>query len=136
MKISITTTFSFAKLANFFESKVGGFRESVAQAAVDAAKEKIRSGGITPPLTNEKTLAWRKSINASHNKPLLATEKLVDSLKVKKTGISGMKYGKFHLEGDGVPERHFFNQSSAEFMKKSKDKTDKFISDLRKALKK
>lgn len=136
MKVSITTTFSFGKLANFLEDNIKGYRESIAQTAVDSAKEYIQSGSITPDLTNKNTLAWRKRIGASHNKPLLATEKLVNSLKVKKTGISGMEYGTFHLEGKGVLKRNFFDQSSTDFMKKSKSKTDKFISDMRKALKK
>ena len=41
------------------------------------------------------------------NTPLFRTGTLANSLKPVKEGINGAKYGKYHLEGDGVKERNF-----------------------------
>ena len=77
------------------------------------SKEFIKSDKVTPKVTPE-TLKKRhsrerpKSIGG--NTTLYDTGKLHKSIKRSKSvdyGIDVIKYGQYHLEGDGVPQRNF-----------------------------
>ena len=109
MKLQIKTTFNFRKLEKYVRSE--GFRSEtnkvLGENVSNASKKFIEQGRVTPPLTKPATIERRRRMGVSHNKPLLRTGALMNSLRPVKEGIIGMYYGEYHLKGEGVDRRWF-----------------------------
>ena len=109
MKLQIKTTFNFRKLEKYVKSEE--FKSEVNKILGSnialASKNFISKGRVTPPLTNPETIKRRHRMGVTHNKPLLRTEALMNSLRPVKEGIMGMDYGEYHLKGEGVDRRWF-----------------------------
>tara|TARA_Y100000310_G_scaffold87100_1_gene83973 strand:+ start:42 stop:446 length:405 start_codon:yes stop_codon:yes gene_type:complete len=109
MKITVKTTFDFGKLARYVSS--GEFSDQanrlLGASIAESSREKIKSGKVTPAITNKETIRRRKSMGVTHKKALLRTEALADSLRATKEGIWGADYGVLHLKGKERPYRDF-----------------------------
>jgi hypothetical protein len=96
------SNFSFAKMLSYAKSKKFHKQSgtSIIDPMVKDSKKFIKANKVTPP-TSTKTLKERhlrespKSIGG--NTTLYDTGKLHDVIK----------YGQYHLKGDGVPQRNF-----------------------------
>jgi phage gpG-like protein len=149
MKLKIKSNISFMKLARFIHSKQ--FSNEVVDMIIDPfikdSKNAIKNGEITPalkPETLERRKARKSPKSIGGDKPLYDTGALYKSIKESDTndaysfgteqslGIEFLKYGLYHIKGDGVPERNFLKLSPKTSTKISK----KVIKDFKKALKK
>ena len=134
VKLQIKTTFDFRKLEKYVRSE--GFRSEtnkvLGENVSNASKKFIEQGRVTPPLTKPATIERRRRMGVSHNKPLLRTGALMNSLRPVKEGIMGMYYGEYHLKGEGVDKRNFFVFDKAKLAKPLSD----LIKKMGKALKK
>ena len=108
MKLKITSNFSFRKLLDFVKSDAFPAQKNkiLGSHVAESSKRFIMQGKVKPSLAKE-TIKSRMKQGYNTNTPLFRTGTLANSLKVTKKGIEGAKYGKFHLKGDGVPQRNF-----------------------------
>ncbi len=106
MKVTITSTFSFRKLLNKVDEVFDDYNTSLHEQIAKDAKQAIEKGQIRPPLS-QVTKASRKKLGFKPTPALDRSGKLKESLEGVKEGIWMMNYGKYHLDGDGVPKRDF-----------------------------
>ena len=97
MKLQIKTTFSFSKLASKTKELIKELKEKTILEESEAMKKRLKDGNtITGGMKKLSDVAKITRILRGHNPsapPLNASGKLLKSIKVKKTGISGKEYG-------------------------------------------
>ena len=106
MEIKVNKYIYFDKLVKKLENT--GTRDNIRSVLnkkiASASKRYIKSGKVTPPITNPATLRQRKG----DGPPLLDTGKLVDSIRATKKGITYVGYGGYHRTGtEYMPKREF-----------------------------
>ena len=133
MKLKITSNFSFKKLLNFVRSDAFATqkRKMLGSHIAQSSKRFIMQGKVKPALA-KSTIKRRMKDGINTNTPLFKTGTLANSLKATKEGIEGSHYGKFHLKGDGVPERNFITIEE----EKIKKPMNKLVKKMKKAMKK
>ena len=133
MELKIKTNFSFSKLLDFVESDAFPTQKNkiLGSHVAESSKRFIMQGKGKPNLHIE-TIKSRMRQGYNTNTPLFRTGTLANSLKATKDGIEGAKYGKFHLKGDGVPERNFIVFEE----KKIKKPLNTLVKKMKKAMKK
>ena len=132
-KISITTTFSFSKLASEFPKILEKHAQRTARSSAQGAREAIDKG-VSPPL-EQSTINRRKRNKTGGTKPLFETGELYRSIRGTSEGLEMLEYGLFHHRGHKTghfPPRPFIQPSEKAILKSF----DAFKKDLRKALKK
>ena len=138
LRVSITSTFSFQKLANKLNDIIGDYGEDFNKALARDAFNFIKSGKVRPTLL-ESTKNQRKSLGFKKTPALDRTSLLADTLEGTRDGILMQPYGKYHLEGDGVRERNFLFTPSGKFKgatrKGDAKRIEKFIKEMNKAMK-
>ena len=117
MKTSIS--FDFYKLSRYINSK--NYMELKGRATLSPiAKEYrdfIRKGKVKDAL-DKKTIRNRRSRpspkSIGGNKPLYDTGRLAQSIRYdeKKKAIKAIHYSKYHIDGEGVPQRDFITQAN------------------------
>ena len=124
IKTTITTNFSFKKLANNIENVLKGVSDDIGQEAGETAQQNINKAEYAP-LTKYTKRMRRKGIGwggktvpkVTHDIPLRQTDALYNSLEYnKKTkSINMMAYGLKHQKGfenpkgGRVPKRSFLD---------------------------
>ena len=114
MQIKTKTTYDAGKLAKMMPRIIKGLLKRYAIESIDDIKGNI-DGRLKPPL-GKTTLDIRKKRGVEGTKPLYATGKLYNSIKLKKgknvAGISMWKYGALHHKGFNtdsksmIPRKH------------------------------
>ena len=138
LKVKTISTFSFQKLANKINDIIGDYGEDFNKSLAKDAFNFIKSGKVRPTLS-PVTKKQRKSLGFKATPALDRTSLLADTLEGTRDGILMQKYGKYHLEGDGVPERNFLFTPSGKFKGVTKKgdakRIEKFIEAINKAMK-
>ena len=135
MKLQISTTFDFGKLAKFVESEAftGQVNRILGSHIAESSKRFIMQGKVTPKLANSTIKRrMRSKVKQNVNTPLFHTGTLANSLKPVKEGIKGAYYGEYHLEGDGVPKRNFIAFEKEKIQKPLNTLMKKFYKALKK----
>ena len=103
MKLQIKTTFDFGKLASSTKNLINEFKEQTILAESKQMIDRLKSGRtINGTMKNISDAAKITRILRGHSPtspPLNASGKLLNSIKVIKTGISINKYGLYQSEG-------------------------------------
>ena len=97
MKISITSNFSFKKLASQIKSIIEEQSEVSMEGTATAMKNRLRKG-LSPSL-KPSTLKVRKLRGIVGGKPLVATGNLLNSIRGTKDGVKMSEYGQYQHEG-------------------------------------
>ena len=105
-RITITSNFSFLKLASKIDEIEEGFTSESSEAIVEMAAKLINSKKVTPKLA-DSTIARREARGNYDDTPLKDTGNLVESLKVVKGGFEFADYGLLHQYGNKRPLRRF-----------------------------
>tara|TARA_R100000808_G_scaffold18018_1_gene39576 strand:+ start:282 stop:737 length:456 start_codon:yes stop_codon:yes gene_type:complete len=144
-QIIAKTTYDAGKLARHMPKIIKGLMKRYAIKTSKDAKDNIDSI-LSPPL-KETTLKIREKRGITGNKPLYATGKLYNSIKVKEhkttASVSMFKYGALHHKGFNtapnsmiprkkVPKRPFIHAKKGTFDKLMKD----FSSNIKKSFRK
>ena len=103
MKLQIKTTFDFGKLASKTKKLIGDFKEQTILTESKEMSNRLKSGRtIDGTMKNISDAAKITRILRGHSPtspPLNASGKLLNSIKVRKTGVSINKYGLYQSEG-------------------------------------
>ena len=164
MKLQIKTTFDFGKLAGKVRGLVDTLKQDTIETESTAMKGRLEKG-TTIHGSQMKGLSDVAKITRTlrgHNPsapPLNASGKLLNSIKPKKTGVSGKEYGlfqnagfitqnnpiipkkgkakgrrQFFFRGKDIPPRRWVHDDAT--FKYDKKIVDKFFKSIAKALKK
>ena len=103
MKLQIKTTFDFGKLASSTKKLIDKFQEKTILTESKKMSDRLRSGktvdGSMEALSDAAKIT---RILRGHNPaspPLNASGKLLNSIKVRKSGISAKEYGLYQSQG-------------------------------------
>ena len=133
MKLQISTTFDFGKLARQMPKILEKHTQRTARSSATGAREAI-DRGVSPPL-KKSTIARRKRAGTGGSKPLFETGALHRSIRGTSEGLEMNTYGLYHHQGHSkghFPARPFIQPSERTILKSF----DAFRKDMRKALKK
>ena len=100
VKLKIKTTFDFGKLAGESKKLMADLKEKTISTESDAMKKRLETGmtikgkmdGLSAAAVITRILRGQKSTSP----PLNASGRLLNSIKPRKSGISGMEYGTYH----------------------------------------
>ena len=164
MKLQISTTFDFGKLASKIEKIIENYTTNYSKGSASGIKQSLETGNFEP--LSKTTLDIREkglSPNAGHlstgsPKPLIHTGRLRDSIKVKKGGLEMLKYGVYQnagfttkhnaftgryfketgiqLANQKVPARPFIDRGILMQTKESEEAFKKFSRAIKRSLKK
>ena len=143
LKITSKATFSFSKLNHELDKILPETIKNSNESIAEKWRENIKRGKFKAlkPITQE----FRK--HAGYNPfypgikpkdtttPLIATGKLLESIKATKDGVSFNKYGDLHVEGFYRPKRNWrtLKGLGEAWRILSKDSLKKFREDIKKA---
>ena len=100
MKLQIKTTFDFGKLAGKTKELIDNLQKKIILTESNAMKKRLETGmTINGKMDGLSDAAKITRILRGHNPsapPLNASGRLLNSIKPKKAGISGMEYGTYH----------------------------------------
>ena len=103
MKLQIKTTFDFGKLANSAKKLITDFREQTILTESKKMTNRLKAGktidGKMDGLSDAAKITRILRGDNPASQPLNASGKLLNSIKVKKTGVSINKYGLYQSQG-------------------------------------
>ena len=103
MKLQIKTTFDFGKLANKVKKLTDDFKEQTILTESKKMSNRLKSGktiiGAMDKLSDAAKITRILRGHSPTSPPLNASGKLLNSIKVVKTGVSINKYGLYQSEG-------------------------------------
>ena len=167
MKLQIRTTFDFGKLASKTKELIDNLKEQTILTESKEMSSRLKSGrtidGTMKGISDAAKITRILRGHSPTSPPLNASGKLLDSIKVRKTGVSINKYGlyqsegfttqnnpvipegkkkpkgglkkrQFKFAGKSIPARRWLHDS--ETFKNDKKVADKFFKSIGKALKK
>lgn len=134
----VSVNFNFGRLSDKIESIIDKYlNDDFAEQVVRASKEKIKSGKVTPALS-QTTIDIRQKRGSGGSRPLYETGALHDSIKKTSEGIEAIGYAGKHLKGYKtvkksmipqkiVPKRNFIAIPKASSEELAKDMNDALI---------
>ena len=167
MKLQIRTTFDFGKLASKTKELIDNLKEQTILTESKEMSNRLKSGrtidGTMKGISDAAKITRILRGHSPTSPPLNASGKLLNSIKVRKTGVSINKYGlyqsegfttqnnpvipegkkkpkgglkkrQFKFAGKSIPARRWLHDS--ETFKNDKKIVDKFFKSIGKALKK
>ena len=167
MKLQIRTTFDFGKLASKAKELIDNLKEQTILTESKEMSSRLKSGrtidGTMKGISDAAKITRILRGHSPTSPPLNASGKLLNSIKVRKTGVSINKYGlyqsegfttqnnpvipegkkkpkgglkkrQFKFAGKSIPARRWLHDS--ETFKNDKKIVDKFFKSIGKALKK
>ena len=167
MKLQIRTTFDFGKLASKAKELIDNLKEQTILTESKEMSNRLKSGrtidGTMKGISDAAKITRILRGHSPTSPPLNASGKLLNSIKVRKTGVSINKYGlyqsegfttqnnpvipegkkkpkgglkkrQFKFAGKSIPARRWLHDS--ETFKNDKKIVDKFFKSIGKALKK
>ena len=167
MKLQIKTTFDFGKLASKTKELIDNLKEQTILTESKEMSNRLKSGrtidGTMKGISDAAKITRILRGHSPTSPPLNASGKLLNSIKVRKTGVSINKYGlyqsegfttqnnpvipegkkkpkgglkkrQFKFAGKSIPARRWLHDS--ETFKNDKKIVDKFFKSIGKALKK
>ena len=96
MKVTVTSTFSFRKLANSIDEVFDDYNTSLHEQIAKDAKQAIEKGKVRPQKLEDSTKIQRKKLGFKPTPALDRSGKLKESIKGVKEGIWMMAYGEYH----------------------------------------
>ena len=103
MKLQIKTTFDFGKLASKTKELIDNFKEQTILTESKKMSNRLKSGrtiiGAMDKLSDAAKITRILRGHSPTSPPLNASGKLLNSIKVVKTGVSINKYGLYQSEG-------------------------------------
>tara|TARA_Y100000310_G_scaffold88536_1_gene85551 strand:+ start:730 stop:1233 length:504 start_codon:yes stop_codon:yes gene_type:complete len=167
VKLQIKTTFDFGKLASSMKKTTNDFKEQTILIESKKMANRLKTGrtidGVMKGISDAAKITRILRGHSATSPPLNASGKLLNSIKVVKSGVSINKYGlyqsegfttqnnpvipegkkkpkgglkkrQFKFEGKTIPARQWLHTD--ETFKYDKKIVDKFFKDISKALKK
>ena len=131
MKLQISTTFSFSKLASKMPKIIENTTKGLSRSGAVGIKKSIESGRFKA--LSPTTIDIRKSgaspnsnyLATSSTKPLIHTGRLRDSIKSNKEGVEMLKYGMYQNKGYKTATNRFTKNY---FMRTGKNLAGKNVS--------
>ena len=103
MKLQIKTTFDFGKLASSMKKLTNEFKEQVILTESKNMVNRLKTGrtidGAMDKLSDAAKITRILRGHSPTSPPLNASGKLLNSIKVRKTGVSINKYGLYQSQG-------------------------------------